>query len=405
MRLLICAGGTGGGVYPALAVLQALRAEAQGNPHDELATGAGPLDLQVLWVGSVGGMEADLVKRAGIDFIEIPAGQLHGVGIRRLPGNLLAMARGYRASRAVLRRFQPQVLFFTGGYVAVPMALAGRKVPSVLYVPDIEPGLALKLLSRFARRIAVTTADSRLYFSKGASVTVTGYPVRADFGAWERTAAQAALGLSPDLPTLLVFGGSKGSRSINNALIAILPDLLAEMQVVHISGTLDWPTVQAHQDELAEKLVSAGHPAQVAERYRAYPYLHAEMGAALAAADLVVCRAGASTLGELPIYGLPAILVPYPHAWRYQYINAQYLVRQGAGQLLLDQDLGTQLLPQVRRLMREPGRLNQIRRAMRSLAQPQAANSIATLLHGMVNHDRVIEPNHQVKTGQVDLKG
>jgi len=153
------------------------------------------------------------------------------------------------------------------------------------------------------------------------------------------------------------------------------------------------------------RLAAAGHPAKVAERYRAYPYLHTEMGAAFAAADLAVCRAGASTLGELPIYGLPAILVPYPHAWRYQYVNAQYLVRQGAGQLLLDQDLGTQLLPQVRQLMRDPDRLGQMRRAMHSLAQPQAANSIAALLQSMVSHDRVIEPNHQVKTGPVDLKG
>jgi UDP-N-acetylglucosamine--N-acetylmuramyl-(pentapeptide) pyrophosphoryl-undecaprenol N-acetylglucosamine transferase len=392
-------------VYPALAVLQALQAEAQGSPHDELAPGTGALDLQVLWVGSVGGMEADLVKRAGIDYSEIPAGQLHGVGLRRLPGNLFAMARGYRASHTILRRFQPHVLFFTGGYVAVPMAMAGRKVPSVLYVPDIEPGLALKLLSRSADRIAVTAADSRPYFSKRLSVTVTGYPVRHDLRSWERTAAQSALGLSPDLPALLVFGGSKGSRSINAALISILPDLLSEMQVIHISGLLDWPTVQAYRDKLAEKLVAVGSSPQLAGRYRAYPYLHAEMGAAFAAADLVVCRAGASTLGELPIYGLPAILVPYPHAWRYQVVNAQYLARQGAGQLLLDQDLGTQLLPQVRQLMRDPDRLGQMRQAMRSLAQPQAANSIAALLQGLANHDREIESHRRVKPTQVDPKG
>ncbi|OGO39413.1 MAG: hypothetical protein A2W35_13325 [Chloroflexi bacterium RBG_16_57_11] len=379
-------------MYPALAVLQALQAEVQGNPHDEHAPGAGHLDVQVLWVGSVGGMEADLVRRTGIDYTDIPAGQLHGVGIRRLPGNLLASVRGYRAAGEILRRFQPHVLFFTGGYVAVPLALAGRKVPSVLYVPDIEPGLALKLLSRFSRRIAVSTDDSRAFFPKGASVTVTGYPVRTDIGAWEREAAQVALGLSPDMLTLLVFGGSKGSHSINNALLTILPDLLAEMQVVHISGPLDWPTIQAFQEGLPEKLVAAGRPARLVERYRAYPYLHAEMGAAFAAADLAVCRAGASTLGELPVYGLPAILVPYPHAWRYQYVNAQYLVQQGAGQLLLDQDLGTQLLPQVRQLVREPDRLDQMRRAMRSLARPRAANAIATLLQGLVEDDRAMKP-------------
>lgn len=335
-------------------------------------------------------MEADLVKRAGIDYTEIPAGQLHGVGIRRLPANLLATARGYFAARQVLRRFQPQVLFFTGGYVAVPLALAGRKIPSVLYVPDIEPGLALKSLARSARRIAVSAEDSRAYFSQAAPVTVTGYPVRADLGAWDRPAALDTLRLSPDLPTLLVFGGSKGSRSINQALMAALPDLLADMQVIHISGALDWPTVQANQASLAEKLVAAGNASWLGQRYRPFPYLHEQMGAAFAAADLAICRAGASTLGELPAYGLPAILVPYPYAWRYQYVNAEYLARHGAAQIVLDQDLADQLLPLARQLLLDPGRLDRMRQAMRSLARPQAAQAIASLLYGCVHPDQSV---------------
>ena len=134
LRLLICAGGTGGGVYPALSVLQALDKD--------------PLDM--LWVGSEGGMEEDLVKRAGIRYTAIPAAGVHGVGLKALPGNLVRLARGVLASRRILREFNPQVLFFTGGYVAVPMALAGTGVPSLLFVPDIEPGLALKTLARFA---------------------------------------------------------------------------------------------------------------------------------------------------------------------------------------------------------------------------------------------------------------
>lgn len=357
-------------MYPALAVLQALRAEIQN---------AEPKELRVLWVGSIGGMEAELVKRAGVDYIAIPAGQLHGVGMRLLP-NLLATGRGYFTARKILRRFQPQALFFTGGFVAVPMALAGRKLPSVVYVPDIEPGLALKTLSHFARRIAVTTEESRQYFSNSAAVTVTGYPLRSDLLAWERKAAQEALQLSPDLPTLLVFGGSKGARSINTALMPILPDLLSEMQVVHISGALDWPAVKAGRDRLAEQLAANGDASLLTERYRPYAYLHDEMGAAFAVADLVVCRAGASTLGELPAYGLPAILVPYPHAWRYQYVNAQYLARRGAAQILADQDLPTQLLPMVRQLMRDPQQRARMQQAMRSLAQPLAAHTIASLL-------------------------
>ncbi len=148
MRLLICAGGTGGGVYPALAVLQTI----QGN-------------AEVLWIGGEGGMETQLVERNGIPFKTIPAAGVHGIGLRTLPRNLWQLGRGVFASRRILREFKPDVLFFTGGYVAVPMALAGWKVPSLLYVPDIEPGLALNTLARFADRIAVTAQDSFRYFS------------------------------------------------------------------------------------------------------------------------------------------------------------------------------------------------------------------------------------------------
>ncbi|MBG7609427.1 MAG: UDP-N-acetylglucosamine--N-acetylmuramyl-(pentapeptide) pyrophosphoryl-undecaprenol N-acetylglucosamine transferase, partial [Anaerolineae bacterium] len=141
MRLLICAGGTGGGVYPALAVLKCLKADSA------------PLD--VLWIGSEGGMEADLIARNDIAYDTIPAAGVHGVGLGTLPGNLMQLGRGFFAARKILRRFRPDLLFFTGGYVAVPMALAGMRKPSALYVPDIEPGLALKTLANFANLIAV----------------------------------------------------------------------------------------------------------------------------------------------------------------------------------------------------------------------------------------------------------
>jgi len=116
-------------------------------------------DVETLWVGGEGGMETALVERAGIPFKAIPAAGVHGVGLRRLPGNLLSLARGVVASQSLLAAFRPDVLFFTGGYVAVPMALAGRKVASLLYVPDIEPGLALKTLARFATRITLKSRD------------------------------------------------------------------------------------------------------------------------------------------------------------------------------------------------------------------------------------------------------
>jgi UDP-N-acetylglucosamine--N-acetylmuramyl-(pentapeptide) pyrophosphoryl-undecaprenol N-acetylglucosamine transferase len=317
-------------------------------------------------------MEAELVQREGLRYTEIPAAGVHGVGLSRLPGNLVDLFQGYRQARQVLARFQPDVLFFTGGYVAVPMALAGRGRPALVYVPDIEPGMALKALARTASCIAVSAEESRQFFAKGARVVVTGYPVRSDLLRWTRAEAQQALGLSPDLPTLLVFGGSKGARSLNRATSAALPQLLAQMQVVHITGTLDWPEIEANLRSLPASLP--------AERYHAYPYLHAEMGAAFAAADLAVCRAGASTLGELPAFGLPAVLVPYPYAWRYQRVNAGHLASRGAALVLEDQELAEKLASTVLSLVGEPARLEAMRSAMRSLAHPQAAESLAGLL-------------------------
>jgi len=366
-------------VYPALAVLQAVIGDNSGIAWDEIASEKALPIIKiktissVLWVGGIGGMEADLVKRIGIPFEAVPAAGVHGVGLRVLPGNLLELSKGYIQSRQILKRFSPDVLFFTGGYIAVPMALAGRKVPSLLFVPDIEPGVALKTLARLADCIDLSVDASHEYFERHPNVRVTGYPTRSNLKSWSLDAAHNALGLDPDLPTLLVLGGSKGARSINKALLKLLPELLEEMQVVHISGELDWSEVEAVYTSLKDSL-------PYAERYKPFPYLHGEMGAALTAADLVVSRAGASCLGEYPLFGLPAILVPYPYAWRYQEVNAQYLSQNGAAEVVPDEEMTTQLLPKVWELMTDDCRREQMSRAMRTLVHPNAAESIASHL-------------------------
>lgn len=341
-------------MYPALAVHNALT-----SLH---------ADVETLWVGSEGGMEADLVKRAGLPYRLIPAAGVHGVSMRDMPGNLLRLSRGVLASRRILRGFRPDVLFFTGGYVAVPMAFAGRSIPTLLYVPDIEPGLALKSLARFADRIAVTAPDTQRYFNN--NVVVTGYPLRPDLSNWERNQARSTLGLSSNKPTVLIYGGSKGARSLNQVVIASLPALLEIAEVVHITGQLDW-------DDIAKAEANLTSVQQ--NRYHTFPYLH-EMGKALASADLVVSRAGASVLGEFPFFELPAILVPYPHAWRYQKVNASYLAQRGAAVILDDSRLQNELLDTIRVLLENPGKRKSMKAAMRSLSKPAAAQAIASQL-------------------------
>lgn len=319
-------------------------------------------------------MEASLVQRAGIPFTAIPAAGVHSVGLRNLPRNILMVLRGMVASRRVLREFQPDVLLFTGGYVAAPMALAARKIPTLLYVPDIEPGLALKFLVHFADIIAVTAEESRAFLPAGKRVVVTGYPTRSNFGVWEPASACARFGLQADLPVVLVFGGSKGALSINRAISACLLELLSDCQVLHITGKRDWPEFQS---------LASGLPAHLRSHYAAYPYLHEDMGAAFSAADLVISRAGAATLGEYPLFSLPAILVPYPHAWRYQKVNAAHLADRGGAVILPDEQLENRLLPLIQELLHTPHRLEQMRQAMSSLAAPNAASTIASQLRSL----------------------
>lgn len=342
-------------MYPALSILQAINERAE----------------SVLWVGGEGGMEADLVARQNIPFRAVPAAGLHGVGLRALPANLVKLAQGYFAARRILREFNPDVLLFTGGYVAAPVAVAGLNVPTLLYVPDIEPGLALKALSRVADTITLTTETSSRFFPANKRLVVTGYPTRADLRKIERGTARKQLGLSNDLPVLMISGGSKGARLINQAITANLPELLKIAQVIHLTGELDWPEIQKLQVTL---------PAELSSRYHPFPYLHEEMALAFSSADVVLSRAGASTLGELPFFGLPAILVPYPFAWRYQKVNADYLADKGAAIVVENDVLSERLLPTLRSLIAEPEKLQKMSSAMASLAQPDAAARIADLV-------------------------
>jgi UDP-N-acetylglucosamine--N-acetylmuramyl-(pentapeptide) pyrophosphoryl-undecaprenol N-acetylglucosamine transferase len=341
-------------VYPALAVHSALMAKVR--------------DVDTLWVGGEGGMEESLVQRQGIPFQSIPAAGVHGVAVAALPRNFITITRGVFAARRVLNEFKPDVLFFTGGYVAVPMAMAGRSISSLLYVPDIEPGMALKSLAGMADVIAVTTAESQQFFNK--KVYETGYPLRPDLALWDRQTALSHLGISGDRPVLLVFGGSKGAHSLNLALMNSLRPLLEKVELIHISGEQDWNSVKSTREQL---------PVELATHYHAMPYLH-EMGAALAAADLVVSRAGAATLGEYPLFGLPAILVPYPHAWRYQKVNADYLTQRGAAIALQDHRLNDELLSTLTVLIDNPNKLKAMRAAMFELSHPRAAEKIASAL-------------------------
>ncbi len=346
-------------MYPALAVLQELDDES----------------LELLWVGGEGGMEEALVTRAGFHLTTLPAAGLHAVGLRSLPGNLWQLFRGYLAARKLIRKWQPDVLFFTGGFVAAPVALAGLRVPTAAFVPDMKPGRALRLVSLFADRIAVVSEELARFFRHPERLVVTGYPLRKEFTGWTREQGRAEFGLAAKKKTLLVFGGSKGAQSINRALLAILPDLLDHMQIIHVTGEANWPEVEAAREELT---------GEQRKNYFPHPYLHETMGAAFAAADLALARAGASTLGELPAFGLPAILVPLPHETNMvQHHNAAQLRASGGAIVMDDADMLTHLQDAVIDLMTNDVRRAEMATAMRAQALPNASQRIAEMLRQM----------------------
>lgn len=361
-------GGTGGHVYPILSVLAGFDPAAPPT---------------VLYVGRQGGLEEGIVTRAGVPF----RGLRLGGGLRGVPpwvatGNAALMAGACATALGVVRSFRPQVIFVTGGFVCAPVVLAGwmRRVPVLVYLPDVEPGLAVRFLAWFAARIAVTAEASRAYLP-ARKVVVTGYPVRPALLTADRAAARAHFGVGPADRLLLVFGGSRGAHSINVAVGDALAGLTQLGVVLHVCGPEDEPEFQARQ---------AGLPAELRERYRPHGYLHDEMPLALAAADLVVSRAGAAIMGEYPAVGLPSVLIPYPHAGAHQTHNARYLVDAGAAVLLENDRLrADELLPTVRTLLDDPARLQAMAEAARSLARPDAVQRIAHLLTALADRAHV----------------
>ncbi len=358
--MVFAGGGTGGHVYPSIAVARALeaKARAEGEP------------LEMLYIGIRGRIDETIVPAAGIPFRAIAAGQLRVGSPLVFARNLAKLARGVLGARRLLQDFAPAAVFATGGYASVPVGVAARlgRVPLVLFLPDVTPGWAVRLLSRLATTIA-TTSERALVHLPRQKTHVVGYPVRDNFWSLERTAARTKLGLPPDAPVLLVTAGSLGARKINDAVAASLSQLLSVCDVLHVTGAADEARAEARR---------AGLSAEQQGRYHVRAYLD-DMPEAMIAADVVVCRAGASTLGELPAAALPAILVPGEYEGWSQAPNAEYLRDHGAAIIVRNDELG-RLGDAVRDLLADTARLDGMREAMRSLARPNAAADLAQML-------------------------
>lgn len=357
MRILIAAGGTGGHVYPALAVARSLRARAP--------------EVGVRWLGGRRGLEASIVPAEGYPLELLALRSLRTVDMsmhRAL--DPIRLGASYPQALIKLARHRPDVVFTTGGYLAIPVvaAAATLRIPSLMWEGNLVPGRSVRVSARMARALAVSFAETCAQLP--GPCYVTGTPIRS-FAGRDPAAARAALELDPHTPVVFIFGGSQQVRRLNRAVWGALPTLVRDATVIHMTGE------PAYADAL--KAREALQPAERG-RYKPYPFLRAEMTDALLAADLLVGRAGSSTLAEASALGLPMVVVPYPHASAHQVANARALAQAGAARIVADADFDAAALIDECGLLARPAELAAMRVAARSFGRPGAANAVADLV-------------------------
>lgn len=353
MKFALAGGGTGGHAYPALAVAERLRER---------------VDTELVYYGTEHGPERALAEEQEIDYRVVPAAQFRGRSPIRITRGAWNLYRGSRVARSWFREDRPDAVFATGGYGAAPIGRAARqqRIPLVVFLPDVVPGWAVRLLQRYANTVACSV-DGSLPYLDNSKALVTGYPVRRQFFEATRDEGVRRFGLDTAVQTLLIAGGSLGAHQINLEICESLPRLLPRMQIIHVSGRDEFDWLDRERDQL---------PDWQRDRYHLHAYTE-DMAYAMAAADLAVMRAGASTLGELPAMGLPAILIP--GGFSDQSANASYLEDRGAARQLTSASIEV-LTDEVVALLDDTERLNAMAEAMRQLGEPEAATRIASLL-------------------------
>jgi len=358
LRVLMAGGGTAGHLFPCVAVAEELA---------ELEPG-----VTVHYVGAQGRIDAKILAERDLPHDLISARPLPYRPSPEAVKAVFALGRAVWRSRAILRRFRPHLVFTTGGYVGAAVGVAARwtGTPLVLHVADSMPDRSNRLLARWAR--AITTSGPEAAEALGRDAVITGHPIRRELAQATREDGIRQLGLDPARPTILITGGSQGARRLNLAVLGALPVLINELgaQVVHLAGALDYATLREE---------SAGRGG-ASDRYHLIEHLP-NPGPALAAADLVVTRAGAGSLAEICLHGVPMIVVPYPHAGGHQRYNAAPLVERGAAVMIEDAQFTAERLAELaRELLGAPERLRQMAAAARAAAHPEAARAVAQVV-------------------------
>ncbi len=362
MKFLFACGGTAGHIYPAVAVAGKL---AERYP-----------DSEFLFIGANGKMEMELVPKEGyairgVDITNISRGK-NLAAVKHNMKTLRNVFRSRRDARAIIRSFAPDAVIGTGGYVCFPVlrAAASMGIPTLVHESNAVPGLTTKMLSGNVDRILVGFEDSVAHYKKKERVAVTGTPVRGAFDSYTREQARRELGIAPEEKLVLSVWGSLGSGHMNTVIPQMLPQMnKGEFRLVHVTGKSYHKQVMANLEKAGTD--PAAHGAEIRE------YLF-DMPRWMAAADLILCRSGASTLAELTYMGMPAILVPSPNVTNnHQEKNARVLERAGGAKVFVEGSFdAASLLDTVRTLLEDKEGLDTMRQSMRSLAVSDAADVI-----------------------------
>lgn len=367
MRSLIVGGGTGGHIYPALAVARSLSAR--------------PNAPELAWLGGHRGLEASLVPAAGIPFRRLAARSLRTTGFdQHAILDPVRLGLSVPQAAAILLRERPAAIFTTGGYVAIPVLLAAAplRIPVVLWDGNVIPGRSVRATARLADVLAVSFEATRAALATaapGVPCYVTGTPIRDTRGI-DREAARTTLAIPAGERVLLIFGGSQAVRRFNAAVSVAIERLVERVTVIHVAGEDGYAGALGDRERL---------PVERRARYRPYPFLREEMQAALAAADLVVGRAGSSTLAEVTAFGIPIVVVPYPHAGGHQRANARVLADAGAAMVIDDEAFDADSLVAAAGVLDDPERHLRMATAAREMGRPGAADAVADLVMAVAN--------------------
>lgn len=360
IRVVIAGGGTGGHLYPGIALAQTFKM-------------LGPAS-QILFVGTAHGMEATLIPEKGFSFASIAAKGFVGKGLLARLNALRLVPVGLLQAIRILRSFSPHLVIGIGGYAAGPVLLAAAllRIKRIILEPNLVPGLANKLIAPYVHFVVIAFDESRAYL-RARQFQLRGFPVRPEIvRAAEKSRTKGAV------RTLLVLGGSQGAHTINRAMVEALPLFGREKGVFHIihqTGKKDWEKVKEAYDR-------SGLSARVE------PFIH-DMADVYAVADLVISRAGAGTLSELAVVRKPSILIPFPFATGHQEKNAKAFVDSGAAEMILDRELtGAVLAERVGSLLSDPRRLAEMADAAGRRGHPRSAEEIAQACYELIGVDR-----------------